>query len=413
MLGEVAKRNVNIAALGSQGHGKTTLTAALTKLLAKYGGRAYTVNEIENGWQDEETRHHFAHITTVEYYTKLRHYTHVDCPTRDDYIKGMISGEVKLDGAILVVSAMDGIMPQTREHVALSKEMGVSYIVVFINKCDLVDDAELLDLQEMEARELLIAYGFPGDDVPVIRGSALQALNTLTSSGVDNNWVEAMLDLTEMMDEFIPETILSVSKPFLMPIANVINIPNQGVAANGYIETGIIKKGMAVDVVGIRSTRSTTCTQVQIGTTSVDYALPDDNVNIFLSNIALESIERGQVLATPGSIQSFGTFQSEIYFFSNDDAENEYDDDDTSEYGYVYKQITSHFQNYPLSFYFRVIGITGVMQEFEHKWLRSDVKYLKTMVQLQSPAAINMGDHFTVLENGRTVAIGLVIKLIG
>ena len=336
------KPHVNVGTIGHVDHGKTTLTAAIATICAKtYGGEAKDYSQIDSA-PEEKARGITINTSHVEYDSPIRHYAHVDCPGHADYVKNMITGAAQMDGAILVCAATDGPMPQTREHILLSRQVGVPYIIVFLNKCDLVDDEELLELVEMEVRELLSTYDFPGDDTPIIRGSALQALN-----GNDGEYGEkSVLALVEALDSYIPEPERAIDKPFLMPIEDVFSISGRGTVVTGRVEAGIVKVGESVEIVGIRDTQTTTVTGVEMFRKLLDEGRAGENVGVLLRGIKREEIERGQVLAKPGTIKPHTKFESEVYILSKDEGGRH----------------TPFFKGYRPQFYFRTTDVTGAIK---------------------------------------------------
>ena len=336
---ERTKTNVNVGTIGHVDHGKTTLTAAITTVLAKtYGGEARAFDQIDNA-PEEKSRGITINTSHVEYSTQNRHYAHVDCPGHADYVKNMITGAAQMDGAILVVAATDGPMPQTREHILLARQVGVPYIVVFLNKCDMVDDEELLDLVEMEVRDLLSEYDFPGDDTPIIRGSALGALNG------EAKWEEKIIELASTLDSYIPDPVRDVDHPFLLPIEDVFSISGRGTVVTGRVERGIIHVGDEIEIVGIRETSKTTCTGVEMFRKLLDEGRAGDNVGILLRGTKREEVERGQVVAKPGSITPHTKFESEVYVLTKEEGGRH----------------TPFVNGYRPQFYFRTTDITGTI----------------------------------------------------
>ena len=386
------KPHMNVGTIGHVDHGKTTLTAALTTVLAKkYGGTASAFDQIDNA-PEERARGITIATSHVEYQSEKRHYAHVDCPGHADYVKNMITGAAQMDGAILVVSAADGPMPQTREHIVLAKQVGVPNIVVFLNKADMVDDPELLELVEMEVRDLLSSYDFPGDDTPIIVGSALKALEGDTSDLV----VPAVLKLVETMDTYFPEPKRDIDKPFLMPIEDVFSISGRGTVVTGRIERGIVKVGDELEIVGIHPTSKTTCTGVEMFRKLLDEGQAGDNVGVLLRGTKREEVERGQVLAKPGTITPHTKFEAEIYVLSKEEGGRH----------------TPFFKGYRPQFYFRTTDVTGevVLPDGVEMVMPGDnVKVTVTMI---APIAMDEGVRFAVREGGRTVGAGVVTKII-
>jgi len=384
--------HVNVGTIGHVDHGKTTLTAALTKVCAEvYGGEAVDFDGIDNAPEEKERGITIA-TSHVEYVSTSRHYAHVDCPGHADYVKNMITGAAQMDGAILVVSAADGPMPQTREHILLARQVGVPKIVVFLNKADQVDDAELQELVEMEIRELLDAYDFPGDDTPIITGSALKALEGDTSE----IGVEAVTKLVEALDTFVPEPKREVDKPFLMPVEDVFTISGRGTVVTGRIESGIVKTGDPLEIVGISDTTTTTCTGVEMFRKSLDEGRAGENCGVLLRGIERDAVERGQVLSAPGSINPHTEFEAEIYVLSKEEGGRH----------------TPFFSNYRPQFYFRTTDVTGacVLPEGVEMVMPGD--NIKMSVTLIAPIAMDEGLKFAIREGGRTVGAGVVSKII-
>ncbi|WP_423063428.1 elongation factor Tu [Candidiatus Paracoxiella cheracis] len=386
------KPHMNVGTIGHVDHGKTTLTAALTTVLAKkYGGTASAFDQIDNA-PEERARGITIATSHVEYQSEKRHYAHVDCPGHADYVKNMITGAAQMDGAILVVSAADGPMPQTREHIVLAKQVAVPNIVVFLNKADMVDDPELLELVEMEVRDLLSSYDFPGDDTPIIVGSALKALEGDTS----DLGVPAVLKLVETMDTYFPEPKRDIDKPFLMPIEDVFSISGRGTVVTGRIERGIVKVGDELEIVGIHPTSKTTCTGVEMFRKLLDEGQAGDNVGVLLRGTKREEVERGQVLAKPGTITPHTKFEAEIYVLSKEEGGRH----------------TPFFKGYRPQFYFRTTDVTGevVLPDGVEMVMPGDnVKVTVTMI---APIAMDEGVRFAVREGGRTVGAGVVTKII-
>ena len=389
---ERTKPHVNVGTIGHVDHGKTTLTAAITTVLATaFGGEAKGYAQIDAA-PEEKARGITINTSHVEYETQTRHYAHVDCPGHADYIKNMITGAAQMDGAILVCSAADGPMPQTREHILLSRQVGVPYIVVFLNKADMVDDAELLELVEMEVRELLTKYEFPGDDTPIIKGSARLALEGDQSE----IGVPAILKLVEALDTFIPEPQRDVDKPFLMPVEDVFSISGRGTVVTGRIERGIIKVGDEIEIVGIRPTQKTTVTGVEMFRKLLDQGQAGDNVGILLRGTKREEVERGQVLCKPGSIKPHTHFTAEVYVLSKDEGGRH----------------TPFFNNYRPQFYFRTTDVTGAIELPKDKEMVMPGDNVSITVKLIAPIAMEEGLRFAIREGGRTVGAGVVAKII-
>jgi elongation factor Tu len=387
---ERTKPHVNIGTIGHIDHGKTTLTAAITKVLAEKGLADYTPFDQIDKAPEEKERGITIAIAHVEYQTENRHYAHVDCPGHADYIKNMITGAAQMDGAILVVSAADGPMPQTREHVLLARQVGVPYIVVFLNKADMVDDPELLDLVELEVRELLTSYEFPGDDVPVITGSALKALEG------DAEAVAKIEELLNACDNSIPEPVRDVDKPFLMPIEDIFSITGRGTVATGRVERGRTKKMEEVEIVGIRPTRKTVATDLEMFRKLLDEVQAGDNVGVLLRGIDKDEIERGQVLAKPGSITPHTEFEAQVYVLSKEEGGRH----------------TPFFANYRPQFYFRTTDVTGTIKLAEGTEMVMPGDNTVMTVELISPIAMEEGLRFAIREGGRTVGAGRVTKIL-
>ena len=386
------KPHVNVGTIGHVDHGKTTLTAALTKVGAdKFGGQFKAYDQID-GAPEERARGITISTAHVEYESDNRHYAHVDCPGHADYVKNMITGAAQMDGAILVCSAADGPMPQTREHILLSRQVGVPYIVVFLNKADMVDDPELLELVEMEVRDLLSEYDFPGDETPIIIGSALKALEGDTSE----IGVPAIEKLVAALDSYIPEPQRDIDKPFLMPIEDVFSISGRGTVVTGRIERGIIKVGEEIEIVGLRPTAKTTCTGVEMFRKLLDQGQAGDNVGILLRGTKREEVERGQVLAKPGTIKPHKNFEAEVYILSKDEGGRH----------------TPFFKGYRPQFYFRTTDVTGecILPDGVEMVMPGD--NIKMTVNLISPIAMDEGLRFAIREGGRTVGAGVVAKII-
>ena len=390
---ERTKPHVNIGTIGHVDHGKTTTTAAITAVLALRGqAQATKFDEIDKAPEEKE-RGITINTAHVEYETDKRHYAHVDCPGHADYVKNMITGAAQMDGAILVVSAADGPMPQTREHILLARQVGVPYIVVFMNKCDLVDDEELLDLVEMEIRELLTEYDFPGDDVPVIRGSAYQALQDPAGP-----WGEKILELMDAVDNYIPTPVRDIDKPFLMPVEDVFSITGRGTVATGRVEKGAVKVGDELQIIGIKpEIKKTVCTGVEMFRKLLDMAEAGDNIGCLLRGVDRKEIERGQVLAKPGSITPHTKFNCEVYVL-------------TKEEGGRHKPF---FDGYRPQFYFRTTDVTGVITLPEGVEMCMPGDNVEMDVELITPIAIEEGLRFAIREGGRTVGSGVVTKING
>ncbi len=389
---ERKKPHVNVGTIGHVDHGKTTLTAALTKVLSeKFGGESKGYDQIDAA-PEERARGITIATAHVEYESENRHYAHVDCPGHADYVKNMITGAAQMDGAILVVSAADGPMPQTREHILLARQVGVPYIVVFMNKADMVDDAELLDLVEMEVRELLDKYQFPGDDTPIIKGSALKALEGDKSDIGE----PAILKLVEAMDSYIPVPERPVDLPFLMPIEDVFSISGRGTVVTGRIERGRVKVGEEVEIVGIKATVKTTCTGVEMFRKLLDDGQAGDNVGVLLRGTKREDVERGQVLAKPGSITPHTKFMAEVYILSKDEGGRH----------------TPFFKGYRPQFYFRTTDVTGAVELPEGVEMVMPGDNIAMEVNLINPIAMEEGLRFAIREGGRTVGAGVVSKVI-
>jgi elongation factor Tu len=387
---ERVKPHVNVGTIGHVDHGKTTLTAAITNVLAKvYGGVAKDFASIDNAPEERE-RGITISTSHVEYDTPTRHYAHVDCPGHADYVKNMITGAAQMDGAILVVAATDGPMPQTREHILLSRQVGVPYIVVFMNKCDMVDDEELLELVEMEVRELLSEYDFPGDDLPLIQGSALKALEG------EKQWEDKIVELAEALDSYIPEPERDIDKPFIMPIEDVFSIQGRGTVVTGRVEAGIINVNDEVEIVGIKETTKSTCTGVEMFRKLLDEGRAGENIGALLRGTKREDVERGQVLAKPGSINPHTTFTSEVYVLSKDEGGRH----------------TPFFKGYRPQFYFRTTDVTGDVQLPEGVEMVMPGDNVKMTVTLIAPIAMDEGLRFAIREGGRTVGAGVVAKII-
>ena len=385
------KPHVNVGTIGHVDHGKTTLTAAIATICAKtYGGEAKDYSQIDSA-PEEKARGITINTSHVEYDSPIRHYAHVDCPGHADYVKNMITGAAQMDGAILVCAATDGPMPQTREHILLSRQVGVPYIIVFLNKCDLVDDEELLELVEMEVRELLSTYDFPGDDTPIIRGSALQALN-----GNDGPYGEAsVLALVEALDSYIPEPERAIDKPFLMPIEDVFSISGRGTVVTGRVEAGIVKVGESVEIVGIRDTQTTTVTGVEMFRKLLDEGRAGENCGVLLRGTKREDVQRGQVLAKPGTIKPHTKFDAEVYVLSKEEGGRH----------------TPFLNGYRPQFYFRTTDVTGAIKLQDGVEMVMPGDNVEMSVELIHPIAMDPGLRFAIREGGRTVGAGVVAKV--
>ena len=389
---ERTKPHVNVGTIGHVDHGKTTLTAAITTVLAaKFGGEARAYDQIDAA-PEEKARGITINTAHVEYETEHRHYAHVDCPGHADYVKNMITGAAQMDGAILVVSAADGPMPQTREHILLARQVGVPYIIVYLNKCDMVDDAELLELVEMEVRDLLSNYNFPGDEIPIVKGSAKLALEGDQSE----IGVPSILKLAETMDSYIPTPVRDVDHPFLMPVEDVFSISGRGTVVTGRVERGVLKVGDEIEIVGIRPTQKTTCTGVELFRKLLDQGQAGDNIGVLLRGTKREEVERGQVLAKPGTITPHTKFTAEVYVLSKEEGGRH----------------TPFFKGYRPQFYFRTTDVTGTIELPEGVEMVMPGDNITMTVQLISPIAMNEGLRFAVREGGRTVGAGVVAKII-
>ncbi len=387
---ERSKPHVNIGTIGHVDHGKTTLTAAISKVLSDKGWAKKVDFDQIDAAPEEKERGITINTAHIEYETVPRHYAHVDCPGHADYVKNMITGAAQMDGAILVVSAADGPMPQTREHILLSRQVGVPYIVVFLNKSDMVDDEELLELVEMEVRELLNEYGFPGDDIPIIRGSALGALNG------EEKWVEKILELMDAVDNYIPTPERAIDQPFLMPIEDVFTITGRGTVVTGRVERGVIKVGEEIEIVGIKPTTKTTCTGVEMFRKLLDQGQAGDNIGVLLRGTKKEEVERGQVLAKPGSIHPHTNFKGEVYVLTKDEGGRH----------------TPFFTGYRPQFYFRTTDITGAVTLPDGVEMVMPGDNITMTVELIHPIAMEQGLRFAIREGGRTVASGVVSEII-
>jgi elongation factor Tu len=389
---ERTKPHVNVGTIGHVDHGKTTLTAAITAIMAdKYGGEKKGYDQIDNA-PEEKARGITINTAHVEYETENRHYAHVDCPGHADYVKNMITGAAQMDGAILVVSAADGPMPQTREHILLARQVGVPYIIVYLNKADMVDDAELLELVEMEVRELLAKYDFPGDDTPIITGSALKALE----GDKGEYGEESIVKLTAALDEYIPQPARALDKPFLMPVEDVFSISGRGTVATGRIERGVVKVGEDVEIIGLKDTVKTVCTGVEMFRKLLDQGQAGDNVGILLRGTKREDVERGQVLAKPGSITPHTKFHAEVYVLSKDEGGRH----------------TPFFNGYRPQFYFRTTDVTGSIELPKGIEMVMPGDNIQMTVSLIQPIAMEEGLRFAIREGGRTVGAGVVAKVL-
>ena len=389
---ERTKPHVNVGTIGHVDHGKTTLTAAITRIQAAQGLAEFTSFDNIDKAPEERARGITIATAHVEYQTPTRHYAHVDCPGHADYVKNMITGAAQMDGAILVVSAADGPMPQTREHILLARQVGVPYIIVFMNKCDMVDDEELLELVEMEVRELLSKYEFPGDDIPIVKGSALKALE----GDAGELGEQAIMKLAEALDTYIPTPERAIDGAFIMPIEDVFSISGRGTVVTGRIERGVIKVGEEIEIVGIKDTVKTTCTGVEMFRKLLDQGQAGDNVGILLRGTKREDVERGQVLAKPGSILPHTKFECEVYVLSKDEGGRH----------------TPFFNNYRPQFYFRTTDVTGSVTLPEGTEMVMPGDNVKMTVQLIAPIAMEQGLRFAIREGGRTVGAGVVAKVI-
>ena len=389
---ERTKPHANIGTIGHVDHGKTTLTAAITKVLAKTGGATFTAYDQIDKAPEEKARGITINTAHVEYETANRHYAHVDCPGHADYVKNMITGAAQMDGAILVVSAADGPMPQTREHILLARQVGVPALVVFLNKVDMVDDPELLELVELEVRELLSKYNFPGDDIPIVKGSALQALEGQTGELGE----PSVLALMAAVDAYIPQPERAVDQPFLMPIEDVFTISGRGTVVTGRIERGVVKVGDEIEIVGIKATVKTTCTGVEMFRKLLDRGEAGDNVGVLLRGTKREDVERGQVLCKPGSITPHTKFEAETYVLTKEEGGRH----------------TPFFPNYRPQFYFRTTDVTGSIKLPEGTEMVMPGDNVKLEVELIAPIAMEQGLRFAIREGGRTVGAGVVAKVI-
>ena len=389
---ERTKPHVNVGTIGHVDHGKTTLTAAMTSVLAaKFGGDVKKYDDIDNA-PEEKARGITINTAHVEYQTQKRHYAHVDCPGHADYVKNMITGAAQMDGAILVVSAADGPMPQTREHILLARQVGVPYIVVYMNKCDMVDDAELLELVELEVRELLSKYEFPGDTIPIVKGAAKLALE----GDKGELGEQSIMKLAEALDSYIPTPKRAIDQPFLMPIEDVFSISGRGTVVTGRVERGIVKVGDEIEIVGLRPTVKTTCTGVEMFRKLLDEGQAGDNVGVLLRGTKREEVERGQVLAKPGSITPHTKFECEVYVLSKEEGGRH----------------TPFFNGYRPQFYFRTTDVTGSVQLPAGTEMVMPGDNIKMVVTLIQPIAMDQGLRFAVREGGKTVGAGVVAKIL-
>ncbi|MCU7798544.1 MAG: elongation factor Tu [gamma proteobacterium symbiont of Lucinoma myriamae] len=389
---ERTKPHVNVGTIGHVDHGKTTLTAAITKCMAEiHGGETRAFDQIDSA-PEEKARGITIATSHVEYESDVRHYAHVDCPGHADYVKNMITGAAQMDGAILVCSAADGPMPQTREHILLSRQVGVPYILVYMNKADMVDDEELIELVEMEIRELLDAYDFPGDDTPIIVGSALKALEGDTS----DIGIPSIVKLVEAMDTYIPEPVRAIDGDFIMPVEDVFSISGRGTVVTGRIERGVVKVGEEIEIIGIKDTQTTTCTGVEMFRKLLDQGQAGDNVGVLLRGVKREDVERGQVLAKPGSITPHTIFEAEVYVLSKEEGGRH----------------TPFFKGYRPQFYFRTTDVTGACELPEGVEMVMPGDNVQMVVTLIAPIAMEDGLRFAIREGGRTVGAGVVAKVI-
>ncbi len=390
---ERTKPHVNVGTIGHIDHGKTTLTAAITKQLAKRGKAQFVPFDQIDKAPEERERGITIATAHVEYETDRRHYAHVDCPGHADYIKNMITGAAQMDGAILVVAADDGPMPQTREHILLARQVGVPYIVVFLNKVDMVDDPELIELVELELRELLTKYGFPGDDIPIIKGSALKALET---DNPDSGEAQCVYELMSAIDEYVPDPVRDIDKPFLMPIEDVFSISGRGTVVTGRVERGVIKVSEEVEIVGFKPTFKTVCTGVEMFRKTLDQGIAGDNVGVLLRGTKRDDVERGQVVARPGSITPHTKFKAEVYVLKKEEGGRH----------------TPFFPGYRPQFYFRTTDVTGVMTLPEGVEMVMPGDNISTEVQLITPVALEKELRFAIREGGRTVGAGVITEII-
>ena len=389
------KPHVNVGTIGHVDHGKTTLTAAISAVLSRKGlAELQDYDNIDNAPEEKERGITIA-TSHIEYETEARHYAHVDCPGHADYVKNMITGAAQMDGAILVVSAADGPMPQTREHILLSRQVGVPYIVVFMNKCDMVDDPELQELVEMEIRELLSEYGFPGDDTPIVKGSALQALEE-AKAGTDGEWSAKIMELMTAVDSYIPTPTRDTDKDFLMPIEDIFSISGRGTVVTGRVEKGIVKVGDTIEIVGLRDTQTTTVTGVEMFRKEMDQGEAGDNVGVLLRGTKKEDVERGMVLCKPKSITPHTKFEAEVYILTKDEGGRH----------------TPFFNNYRPQFYVRTTDVTGSITLAAGTEMVMPGDNVKITVELIAPVALEDGTRFAIREGGRTVGSGVVSKIL-
>ena len=390
---ERTKPHANVGTIGHVDHGKTTLTAAITKILAETGGATYVSYDQIDKAPEEKARGITINTAHVEYQTAKRHYAHVDCPGHADYVKNMITGAAQMDGAILVVSAADGPMPQTREHILLARQVGVPALVVYLNKCDQVDDPELLELVELEVRELLSQYEFPGDDIPIVKGSALLALEGKDDAGLGK---KSVLELMAAVDDYIPQPQRAMDRPFLMPIEDVFSISGRGTVVTGRIERGIVNVGDEIEIVGIKPTQKTVCTGVEMFRKLLDRGEPGDNVGVLLRGVKREEVERGQVLCKPGSITPHTKFSAETYVLTKEEGGRH----------------TPFFSNYRPQFFFRTTDVTGTIELPEGTEMVMPGDNITMVVKLISPVALEQGSRFAIREGGRTVGAGVVANIV-
>ena len=389
------KPHVNVGTIGHVDHGKTTLTAAISAVLSRKGlAELKDYDNIDNAPEEKERGITIA-TSHIEYETEARHYAHVDCPGHADYVKNMITGAAQMDGAILVVSAADGPMPQTREHILLSRQVGVPYIVVFMNKCDMVDDPELQELVEMEIRELLSEYGFPGDDTPIVKGSALQALEE-AKAGTDGEWSAKIMELMTAVDSYIPTPTRDTDKDFLMPIEDIFSISGRGTVVTGRVEKGVVKVGDTIEIVGLRDTQTTTVTGVEMFRKEMDQGEAGDNVGVLLRGTKKEDVERGMVLCKPKSITPHTKFEAEVYILTKDEGGRH----------------TPFFNNYRPQFYVRTTDVTGSITLAAGTEMVMPGDNVKITVELIAPVALEDGTRFAIREGGRTVGSGVVSKIL-
>src|SRR6266446_4111820 len=389
---ERTKPHCNIGTIGHVDHGKTSLTAAITKVLAETGGATFTAYDQIDKAPEEKARGITINTAHVEYETAGRHYAHVDCPGHADYVKNMITGAAQMDGAILVVSAADGPMPQTREHILLARQVGVPYIVVYMNKCDMVDDAELLELVELEVRELLSKYDFPGDTIPIVKGAAKLALE----GDKGELGEQSIMKLAEALDSYIPQPKRAIDQPFLMPIEDVFSISGRGTVVTGRVERGIVKVGDEIEIVGLKPTIKTTCTGVEMFRKLLDEGQAGDNVGVLLRGTKREEVERGQVLCKPGSINPHTKFEAEVYVLTKEEGGRH----------------TPFFKGYRPQFYFRTTDVTGAVELPEGTEMVMPGDNIKIVVELIAPIAMEQGLRFAIREGGKTVGAGVVAKVI-